>query len=535
MRTLLIALCLIAAALPAAARDLALVIGNEDYTEVEAVRRADNVQGLVEALERAGMQVHWGQNLDLQEMRGLANRFADDAQEADRLLVVLFGRFVSTDRDRVLLPIDGEMPEFRRLTAMGLDVGLLETVLATKARGRSVLVLGDDDEDRRLGAYAIRGIGRIDAEPDFVVAAGNVRRVSGFVGSVLAEPSATYGVDTAQERRIALFGLTEGAPMRFLGEDPGGDLGARREAAAWALAERTDTEAAYRRYLEAFPFGANAATARSRLDAFAADPVRQAEAAERRLDLDRDARRGVQADLTALGYDTRGVDGIFGAGTRSAISAFQGAKGLQQTGYLDAALVALLESESARAEAEAEAQRAAREREDRAYWIATGRGQTQEGIEDYLGRYPEGLFAGRARERLAELNPQPAPGSDRADYARARVADTIPAYRRYLIERPDGAFRDQARARIAALGGVTAVGRIEAREGERALALNTFTRTLIEERLGLFGANPGPVDGVFDEQFRSAMRSYQAARGLPVTGYVSQDAVVLLLADSIFR
>ena len=535
MRALMTALFVILA-LPATARDLALVIGNEDYTELEPVRRADNLTGLIDALERGGMEVIAGTNMTAPEMNALVDRWVLRLDDADRLLVVLYGRFVTSDRDRYLVGVDRQVTDMVTLGDSVLFTGALETILASLPRGRSILVLGDDGEDRPYGDYLTRGIGEIDSQPDFVVVAGQVRRVNAFVADVLADPSETYDVSDARARRIALFGLKEG-PMSFLGdgqigpEGPGGD---RREAAAWAEAERVDTESAYLGYLEQFPFGPNAATARSRLDAFAQDPIRLAQAGEQRLNLSRDDRRLIQAQLTTLGYDTRGVDGIFGQGTRGAISAYQETKGLNRTGYLDAALVALIDSDAARAEAEQAANRAEQERADRAYWRETGRGQSVAGLRAYLQRFPEGLFADQARRRLQAAT-GPVGDPDREAFERARAADTVDAYRRYLLERPGGRFQDQARRRIAAIqGGGTGPSR-DAIEAERALSLNSITRTLIEERLRVFGANPGRVDGVFDEQFRSALRAYQNARGLPPTGYMSQEAVVLLLADSIFR
>lgn len=58
------------------------------------------------------------------------------------------------------------------------------------------------------------------------------------------------------------------------------------------------------------------------------------ELAEQQLDLDRAQRREGQWALTALGFDTGGVDGIFGSRTRQSISAFQAARGLEATGFL---------------------------------------------------------------------------------------------------------------------------------------------------------------------------------------------------------
>jgi len=47
----------------------------------------------------------------------------------------------------------------------------------------------------------------------------------------------------------------------------------------------------------------------------------------------RSEARALQARLTELGYDTRGIDGIFGANSRRALKAFQTANGLTPDGY----------------------------------------------------------------------------------------------------------------------------------------------------------------------------------------------------------
>jgi len=57
---------------------------------------------------------------------------------------------------------------------------------------------------------------------------------------------------------------------------------------------------------------------------------------ERALGLSRDNRRAVQSALTLLGYDTRGVDGVFGGNTRRALRDYQQARGQSVTGYLTA-------------------------------------------------------------------------------------------------------------------------------------------------------------------------------------------------------
>jgi peptidoglycan hydrolase-like protein with peptidoglycan-binding domain len=71
------------------------------------------------------------------------------------------------------------------------------------------------------------------------------------------------------------------------------------------------------------------------------DPVE-----ERLLSLTSEERREVQRRLTSLGYNTRGVDGAFGANTRRALAEWQGDQGLRESGYLTADQLRTLRRES---------------------------------------------------------------------------------------------------------------------------------------------------------------------------------------------
>ena len=42
----------------------------------------------------------------------------------------------------------------------------------------------------------------------------------------------------------------------------------------------------------------------------------------------------------------------------------------------------------------------------------------------------------------------------------------------------------------------------------------------------------GPLDGVFDNRTRSAIKGYQASRGLPDNGYLDRQTVVALVQDT---
>jgi peptidoglycan hydrolase-like protein with peptidoglycan-binding domain len=72
-----------------------------------------------------------------------------------------------------------------------------------------------------------------------------------------------------------------------------------------------------------------------------------AEADETALRLTRADRQRIQVALTAIGFDTRGADGVFGPRSREMISAWQQARKLSATGFLTAAQQRALLGEAA--------------------------------------------------------------------------------------------------------------------------------------------------------------------------------------------
>ena len=109
---------------------------------------------------------------------------------------------------------------------------------------------------------------------------------------------------------------------------------AEEERKAAALKRAADDEA--RRKAEA--------EARQKAEA---DTQKTGEATEVALALPPAERRQIQEALTALGFDTAGADGAFGAKTREMIGRWQGRKGRPSTTYLDRAQIAALLSEAA--------------------------------------------------------------------------------------------------------------------------------------------------------------------------------------------
>jgi peptidoglycan hydrolase-like protein with peptidoglycan-binding domain len=344
-------------------------------------------------------------------------------------------------------------------------------------------------------------------------------------------------------RELPLFQGTD-VESPQIDETPETDDRSAADTAAWQEAAAADTEAAYETYLAAFPDGQNASDAQERLTAIQSEPFYREKQAEEDLDLSRDARREIQRDLSLLGYNTRGIDGIFGRGTRGAVTAWQDENGQGASGYLTSDQIARLDAQAERRAAELEEEARERqaqlERQDRTFWSETGAQGDEAGFRAYLNRFPDGIYAEEAQGQLDTIEEQrraQAEGEDRRRWQEARDTDTEAGYRAYLAERPNGAFVEEARARIDYFNNNSEQIAVQpqAQAEEAALGLNEAARRLTETRLDELGLKPGAVDGTFDEETRRAIRRYQDARKLRVSGYLDQATVVRLMADAILR
>lgn len=543
--------------LPAAALadTAALVIGNRDYDRLPDVADADDVYDTRRALDRADVRVVAEEDATAARLFRAFEDFADLAPRSDRLLVVLSGRVVYSETDTYFLPVD-QLPEpFTTLHRRSLPLSAVLALLAD-APGEAILVVTDDNRRQDYGDYLSAGPGEIEVPQGVTLITGNAGRSADLIEDYIARPGRPFE-RSARERGLSVTGYrpedraflpaperltTDGVERRP--EPAISGLERLNDIRSWRVADGANTVEAYRDYLRNFPNGQFRAMAENRIRALTDTPEARAERAEQSLDLNREARRSIQRDLSLLQYDTRGIDGIFGAGTRRAIASWQGDNGLTRTGFLDRSQIDRLnrqaQQRAAELEAEAERRRQQLSAQDRAFWDETGGRQTESGYRRYLERYPDGEFADVAEDRLARIEAEKGRQADVRDrnfWNRAKEADTIDAYRAYLVQSQDGAFQDEARARIAELERQDAnrERRQAARAEEEALGLSSAQRRLIEARLAAMDLNPGEVDGEFDRRTRRALRRYQEARNLPVTGFVDQGMIVRLLAEALGR
>ncbi len=469
----------------------------------------------------------------------------------DDVGIVLTGQFVSTVAGVYLLPAGMVRPTLAQVVSDGFPLDAVYAV-AAEYPGRSLIVLGEVDGDDNLPAGVSFDLPFQDIPQGVTLAIGPVGSAARFADR-LSDATGEDVLPLAREAGLSLLGfvprelpLFEGAAITLPQVTPDRNTEAREaaDAAAWEKAISEDTESGYDTYLAAFPEGQNAGEARQRLAAIRSEPFYREKQAEADLALSRDERREVQRDLSLLGYNTRGIDGIFGRGTRGAVTAWQNANNLTASGYLESDQIARLDAQAERRAAELEEEARQRqaqlERQDRTFWSETGARGDEAGFRAYLKRFPDGLYAEEAQDRLEGIEEQrraQAEGQDRRRWQIARQTDTEAGYRAYLAERPNGAFVEEARARIDYFANNSEQIAVQqrAQADEAALGLNATARRLAEARLADLGLKPGAVDGTFDEDTRRAIRRYQDARKLRVSGFLDQGTVVRLMADTILR
>lgn len=538
-----LALAFCALAAPALADNRALIIANTDY------RLGDDVSAAVQALAAraplgtAGFAVIAGADLGAVASRGMLSQLLARLAPGERVVILLTGHFAHSGRESWFLGTDAVRPDLATVGGAGLALNDVLEIAGT-APGGALVLLGSEARSLPLGRGLQIGIGPLDIPQGVSVVLGDATTIAAFAAQEVVQPGVNLKAALAQRPALSAQGfLSEFQPFLPLSAAVAGPVAdsLAPDRAFWDATRALDTPEAYDAYVARYPKGLFVAEARAAAERIRAEPGRLARLGEEALALGRDKRREVQQQLALLGYDPNGIDGIFGRGTRTALGNWQKANAFEPSGYLTQAqineLAAQARVRSAELEAEARARQAELQAADRAYWSQTGVAGDEAGLRAYLRRYPDGLFADLAKERLATFDAARvanAAAADRAEWDSAEALGTREAYTAYLTQRPQGSFAELARERIAALDAAMAgeATRAAAEAREAALALPTLARSLIEVKLGLMGYEPGAADGVLDDSSRRAIRRFQQARGLPVTGYLDQDTVAQLLSST---
>ena len=478
---LAVVLALVPAPEAAAARRVALVVGNGAYEQAGALRNPVNdANDMAAALRGLGFEVILGLNLDREGFYDKLATFADASHSAEAALFFYAGHGIQADGANYVAPVDVALTNTLALKRGAIELG---TVLQ-QMRGETNLVFLDACRNNPLAATGTRGEGRglariEDARRDTLIAFAtepggvaddgdgrnspftaalldHIGRPGETVPDMLTSVTATVLERTAERQKpwvtqslTRKFYFAPGeAPLAGTAPAPDASPLPSRESAAlnadrvfWESVERGGTASGYEAYLEAFPSGLYAALARDRLeevgDGGAVSPSAPVPAPvpsgsdhaalESGLGLDRAARVALQSGLNSLGFDAGPADGAVGPRTRRAISSWQSAKGYEATSYLteEQAEALIAAGREARDRAEREAaereEHAGRDRDDAAF-AAARRSDTASAYEVYLSLYPSGAHASEAARLRAAREAADREREDRAARARDDAA-----------------------------------------------------------------------------------------------------------------
>jgi hypothetical protein len=187
------------AALPAHARRLALVVGNDDYKQFSRLDKAGNdAEAMAKELEAAGFEVSLRRDLAYRKMVVAFEEFYDKVKPGDELVIFYAGHGVQTERGAYLLPADVEGDTQSQIEKMSYSVnGMLEELDRMKPRFTLLIVDACRDNPLRVRGKAIgaaRGLSGPDvAKGQMVVfSAGRNQKALDSLGPTDRHPNGVF-------------------------------------------------------------------------------------------------------------------------------------------------------------------------------------------------------------------------------------------------------------------------------------------------------------------------------------------------------
>ncbi len=528
------------------AEDIALIVGTASYRNFADLVDAETVLKTSDAFQKAGFRVIAVQDATVAGLQGAIAELETALSDAGRVVVVLSGGFLNSGTTTWFAPMDLRSPSLSAVGFEGLSVQAVLGYLAQKPGGAALFLASSGT--RGHDGLVAKGIGPIRAPQGVMVVKGTPAEITEAINNQFLVPGrSTADAVRLTEGSITAFGYvselstlmpTDGI-VSGLSE---AELQILEEAAYWKAVLELSTIGGFNAYIQHYPNGEFVEGASARIQAIedARPKYTPEEQVEIDLNLTRNDRSRVQEQLSFLGFDTHGIDGLFGPATRGALTRWQSQNDQEAVGFLTAQdmrkMRAQAERRAKRLALEAQSLRQAQEAADAAFWQSTGANNKEADLLAYMRKYPNGLYVESAKSGLKEIDARKrtkALASETTKWDAANTANTKKAYLSYLEVFPNGTFADVARARIA---------EIEVRKARRAivqaakveegkLPLNQGMRLLLEQQLKKLKLGPGDVDGIFNPETRKAIRRYQRSRGLEVSGFLTRSTVVQLMAE----
>ncbi len=286
-------------ALPAHAARLALVIGNDAYNQVAALKNARNDARLVAGvLRKAGFEVSEASNLNRTALWSTLDRFKGRINKGDEVVFYFAGHGVQVGANQLLLPTDISADNDSQVQRDG--VPLIDVQDALKDARLAMLLIdacrdnpfpktgtrtigstrGLSPPEASTGQIIMMSAGRNQKALDYVP---NSAQANGLFAWELSQVLQTPGLEirnaledvknrvddkarrAGHEQRPSLVNDLRGPFVLLASLTPeplSGPIATQMEQQAWAAAQRVNTAAAYSAYLTEYPNGSYASPAR---------------------------------------------------------------------------------------------------------------------------------------------------------------------------------------------------------------------------------------------------------------------------------
>jgi formylglycine-generating enzyme required for sulfatase activity len=266
---------------------VALVIGNGAYAEAPIESAASNARTIADVLRMGGFDVVYVENAKKVDIAGAVRSLADKMERGSSAVVYYAGHVVQYDGHNFLIPIDFKINSPAAIRTEGFDADLLLDPLIVRRSAGSVVILDASRPNPWSRIFPGRAQGLAAQDPiqgiSFVYAAGPGKIAAGeiFCSELIkAMKTPGLGFDAVINRtRTAVSHTTGKQQVVWESSTPpkdlivfAGEAQARNsktpdavEIGFWETIQNSASPADYQIYLDSYPEGQFAATARSHL------------------------------------------------------------------------------------------------------------------------------------------------------------------------------------------------------------------------------------------------------------------------------
>jgi len=478
---------------PAAAKRVALVIGNSSYEHITDLRNPRNdAEDVAATLNRLGFEVIQGFDTNLRGLGQKVAEFGNAARDADTAVVFYAGHGLQVNGKNYLVPVDARLSNQYELAFQTVELTQIMNILSQVKNTKVVFLdacrnnpltrdlarsMGtDSSEFRGLARVEARGTGSFIAfatEPGEVALDGAGEN-SPFTSALLNHIETPELDISLMMRRVRqeVTSTTDGKQVPWhnsslvkdfyfvpSGEDAGPEaqpgtspaVGRSDAAEAWENVKDTKNPAMLEVFIENFPDTIYADFARIRIrdlerEPQAADPCRQ---------------------KWARVQDTE-LPGVVQEFLRECPTGSVASLAQDRLDFL-------------------------RKQQDEREWNKARRRDTVASYDYYLEMYPDGAYASDARSRRRNLRDEQDQARERRRerslWDQAKSANSVSAYEEYLDDFPNGAYASAARRAIARL-------EQPAQPPQRSTPPTRRKRVIIYNRQDFYGSDLYRVDDV---------------------------------------